>query len=656
MSLSPTSLVLRRRRTQPAGTAVFPLDNSPLGTDSLVNILFERRGWTTERLAEIDSPDHPELLDMDLMVQALREVHVSGEQIVVMPDYDMDGISAGVLGWAGLAELGFNVEVYVPDYRDGHDILPVAIDKLKAQFPAATTIITCDAGINSHSGIARAHAHGLKVLVTDHHTQEPGSTITADVAVNPCRIDDPYPNKGICGAFVMWQVLDAYARTHVHHKVRSINLLRLFAGLGTVSDVMPLLFENRQLVRDSVAIARSLHVPVPAADTVTVYEPDNALLLSILRAEGHDPRYLSAFEGFAVMLKAFREHGQLEVELDDDKNPVLDPAGNPVLVRRRGPLREVDDLSEEFYGFYVAPTFNAVRRSGGDMADAFGIFTAAGQDAKYQHAVNLIENNYARREQVEIFHDELMASLDAGEQPLAPWVWVSDARSGMFGLLANRLMSELGHPVAVIGRPQGPKHPRGGSMRAPGWFDIITRMGDGLGFNVQGHQQACGLYLESQARTEEFAQLLAQEVDLVITQATLSGETLGEETPDLVLGDHDEADASLSQHEDLVELGLAVEALAPFGQGFPPPEIELVLDLSRCTLGTVGSKDNHLRITTPSGVKVYWWSAVEDHFQTLAELAANSTPVRLRTSLRINEYMDHLSPQFTIRRLLTEEG
>lgn len=620
-----------------------------MAAESLVQLLHQRRGWDQGALARINDPSHPELRDMDAMVTALKQIHDSGEQLVVMPDYDMDGITAGTLGYAGLRELGFEAALYVPDYRDGHDIIPAAVDKLKASFPQARAVITCDAGINSHAGIQRGKDHGMTMLVTDHHTQEAGPVVPADVAVNPCRLDEDYPNKGICGAFVMWQVLDAYARRHRPDKVRAIALLRLFAGVGTVSDVMPLVYENRALVRDSIAIARTLHVPLPSADTVTPYDPEASLMMTILRAEPHDPAYLSAFLGFAVLLKAFREHGKLEQELDENGNGIVDDQGEPVMVRKRGPLREFADLSEEFYGFYLAPTFNAVRRTGAPMSDAFGVFIAEGADHKYEHAVALIENNVVRREKALEYRTELDESLEDGRQPLAPYVWFTHAPSGMLGLLANSLMQELGHPVAVLADRPRPS----GSMRAPGWFDIISTLGDRHGIDVQGHQQACGVHLPDRRAAAHLSVVLSDEVDAMLARATAAGLALDHDEPDLRIGDHPEADADFDQYDELVELGTAIEALGPFGQGFPAPEMELVLDLSQCRIQAIGATEDHLRITTPRGLKVYWWSAAEDHMGELLDISHGHDPVvRLRARLRINEYMGYLSPQFIVDRMV----
>lgn len=636
----------RRNKAMPSGSSVFPLAKSPLGNDSLLATLFERRGWTLDSIAAINDPDPGPFLDMDVLVDYLKAIHDSGLKIVVMPDYDTDGITAGITGWAGLSELGFNVGLYVPDHNDGHDIIPAAVDKLKATFPDAVAVITCDAGVNSHAGIQRGKDFGMTMLVTDHHLQE-DLLSPADVIVNPSRIEDPNPRKSVCGAFVMWQVLNVYARRYAPTKVRSINLLRLFAGLGTVADVMQLTYANRQMVRDSVAIARSLYVPIPAADTATEYDVEDSLMMAIIRAEGHHPNYISAFEGFAVMLKAFREHGRLGPLYDKYDNEILDEDGDVIIARARGPLREINDINEDFYGFYVAPALNSVRRIDGDTSEAFGIFTADGVDAKYGLITKVMDGNYKRREDVKT----LMEQIKGRDQPLKPYLWLTDAKSGMLGLVANQLMQELGHPVAIIHEVDSRRKKRSGSMRAPDWFDIISTLGkkSKYGYDIQGHEQACGVHLADALVMEQFVKDLAHEVAALQAQALVDGVDLGRPEPDLLIGDVPEADADLADHDDMVELGLALEGMAPFGTGFEAPKIGLALDLTTCKIEGIGTPKKHLRITTRCGLRIYWWNQVE----LVPELRQRATDNKAKSlhviaQLQINEFMEHLSPQFTI--------
>jgi len=613
---------------------------------SLFAILCRKRGWTTDFLIEINDPSHDELHDVDRMAAELHRIRLAGEQIVVLPDFDMDGITAGVLGWAGLNELGFDAQLYVPDYRRGHDITVEAVRELRAQFPNARAMITCDGGINSNDGILEAKRLGLITLVTDHHVElPPGSA--ADIAVNPERMSETYAHPAICGAYVLHQVLAAYAQRYAPLKAGSISKLKLFAGIGTVGDVMPLFYENRKMVRDSLSLARLLYISIPPEDLVTEYDVEKSTLLTLLRARDHHPAFVSAFEGFALMMKAFREHRKPKV--DADGNVVVDDWGKPVL--KPGKIQTVTDLTEEFYAFYLAPAFNAIRRIGGSMHDAFGVFTAPTAEQKYEHAKAIIDGNELRKEQSAAYLEALWEE----DQPLAEkGVYFTDAPSGMLGLLASAIMRDTDRPTVVCRRPSDPSAPVGGSARSPFWFPIITTMTP-LGFTAIGHENACGARVDNLDELVRFADEMNARASEIYAQMLASGELSAAQTADLVLGSSPDCDAALTDVDELMDLTEGIESLAPFGHAFPRPEIELVIDLSRCSIGTLGSDKQHLKLVLPIGMKVLWWNAA-DKLPDLKEIAESPVPgesiVRLRVTLSINVFRGHESVQAVVDRLV----
>lgn len=605
----------------------------------LFALLCQRRGWTDTSLARLNDDSHAPLKDVDTMVEALHSARTQGQVVTIAPDFDMDGISSGVLGYAGLAELGFAVNLHLPDYNRGHDLTAIDIAEIDLRFPDTSVLLTCDGGVNSHDGVRAAQRLGWKVLVTDHHQElEPGCS--ADVTVNPCRMDETYELRGICGAHVLWQVLHAYAQTHRPDKLWSIQLLRLFAGLGTVSDVMPVVRENRAVVRDSVSIARLLYVAAPRTieNRWGDMDPDpdaidvgRATLLQLLRAapQAHDPVFVSVFEGFAVLLKAFAQVGK---------------------------LREVDDLDEGFYGFYLAPAMNSPRRIQTPLADCFAVFTAAEVDQKLAAAHRIIANNERRKELVVEHLRELTEPSATLPQPHAPWVYFSLAPAGMFGLLANQMMQANGHPVVVVNRPDTDRDAVGGSGRAPEWFDIIATLDDHNDPDLFaiGHQQACGVKLASPDLLPVLAELLRRATDAAMT----AGETTGA-AADLVLGtSYPElgpgftCDASLGDPGQLLELVRRVETLKPFGHGFPEPVIELILD-PVFRVETIGQDKQHLRLITREGMTVLWWNAAEAHADRLADLVTASGsgphgPVRLLGRLQVNTFMNLTRVQFVV--------
>lgn len=613
---------------------------------SLFGLLRQKRGWTDDYLSSINDPSHEDLLDVDRMAAELQRIHDAGEQIVVLPDFDMDGVTSGVIGWAGLNELGFDTRLYIPDYRRGHDISVEAIRELRAQFPHASAIITCDGGINSNAGIEEARKLGFITLVTDHHMELPPGSV-ADIAVNPVRMNETYAHPGICGAFVLHQVLTAYTARYQPDKAGAISLLKLFAGIGTISDVMPLFFENRKMVRDSLSLARLLYVSIPAEDLVTEYDVEKSILLQLLRSRPHHPAFISAFEGFALMMRAFKEHRQPVV--DEHGEPVLDALGNPTY--KPGKLRSMSELNEEFYAFYLAPAFNAIRRVGGEMINGFGVFTAATAEEKYAHATAIIDGNELRKELSARYVEQLWSD----EQPLGPYgVYFTDAPTGMLGLIAGAVMQDTGRPTVVVHRQADPEDAVGGSARSPMWFPIISTMTP-HGFTAVGHENACGVRAANLAELVRFADLLRSEADGIYAGLLVSGALTEASGADLVLGPEDDCDADLTDAEALMDLTNAIAALAPFGHQFERPQVELVVDLSHCSLGLLGQDKSHLRIVLPIGVKVLWWNAA-DRLQDLQELAESPIPgesnIRLRVTLSINTFRGLESVQAVVDEMI----
>ena len=614
---------------------------------TLFDKLKKNLGWNTEYLEFINSDEHARLKDMDLMIDALDEIKKSGQLVTVLPDFDLDGISSGVLTWAGLAELGFNVDLYVPDYRRGHNIEPETIDDLVAKHPDTAAIFVCDGGTNSHEGMQRGKDLGLTMLVTDHHTQESAFT-PADVLINPMRIDETYTLGGICGAHVAWQVLDEYTKAEQPGKIRDIALLRAFAGIGTVADVMPLLHENRTIVRDALAILRMLYVNLPPEDTASEYHIDQALLIQMIKAGKHSEKYLNAFEGLANVLRAFREYGPLEPLIGDDGNPVLDEDGNEVVRRQSGKLRKAKDIDAEFIGWYMAPAFNSIRRVEGNMNDAFDIFTHKDPDEQFEAAKRLLDVNEKRKEAV-IYYLEEIEEID---QPWAPWVWLTSAPGGMRGLIAARLMEERQMPVAVIDISDDPTAPRSGSGRAPEWYDIIANMQSDV-YSARGHAQACGVFMKDEKAVSAFMAHLEMTAETLWAEIADNAEDL--DRADLILGYGPGIDGGLDNVEEITDLAIMIDSLGPFGHGFPQPIFELSLNATQCRISTLGENDDHLQILTPSGIKVLGWNMAEA-LPDLAEKAQETHPkdqmMQIIARLQINEFQEWVTPQFIIERIL----
>lgn len=577
----------------------------------------ERMGWTDQYLKSINSPEHPLLKDIDQMSMALEILRTSDKEITIVPDFDTDGICAGMILYAGLNEIGLTTNLHIPDYHLGHEIQPTVIDAVRQQFPNTSAIITCDAGTNSTAALNHANDIGLITLVTDHHVEEAKSL--AHILVNPNRLDETYPNREICGAHVTYQVVERYASLYRPGALSAITWLKTFAGIGTVADVMGLVYENRDLVREALMFTRLLTTtPEPAPTYKKVKskyeEPDEfddiditidktPTLLSMLRSQNHHPVYMRAFEGLAMLLE---ELGTTHERVD-----------------------------EQLYGFSVAPAFNATRRVDGDYRTGFAVFTADTPDEQRAAAQQLVEYNIQRKTQVRMILSEILES----DQPWAPYVFPTDALPGMLGLIAQNLMLMHGHPVAVV-RIHADKS-CSGSMRSPTWFPVIEQLSS-LGdpnIGAQGHEFACGVHAPSpQALYDALTALVPKRRDEVIAE---TGILVHSDPAALVLGASSDADAPLHEIKAITQYMDTVKELAPFGHGFPAPPVDMVINLVTCSIHTMGDQKQHLKIITPEGVALLWWNRSD--LAPLLNERKNSINVadamcRLRVTLGLNTF------------------
>ena len=221
--------------------------------DPFVALIAAGRGYTEPELLEEFLADEPilsdpyELTDIEKAAEIINDSVFSEEKITVFGDYDVDGVTATALMYSYLKSRGARVSYYIPDReKEGYGINITAIDKLKAE--GVELIVTVDNGIAAASEIEYAKRLGIKVVVTDHHLPQ-GELPAADAVVDPHRADDYSEFKDICGAFVAFKVVCAVEGRTPEEMLYDYGDL---VALGTVADIMPLVNENRAIVREGV--------------------------------------------------------------------------------------------------------------------------------------------------------------------------------------------------------------------------------------------------------------------------------------------------------------------------------------------------------------------------------------------------------------------
>lgn len=253
---------IQLRRREVDNSAQLPADLPPL-----LQRLYASRGVRSavdlERSVKGMLP-WQQLSGVEKAVEILYNAFREGLRIVVVGDFDADGATSTALSVLSLRQLGCsNVTYLVPNrFEDGYGLSPEVVDQAHAR--GAQLIMTVDNGISSHSGVDRAHALGIPVVVTDHHL--PGDTLpAAEAIINPNLRDCEFPSKSLAGVGVAFYLMLAL-RTHLRDQgwfesqgIAAPNLAELLdlVALGTVADVVPLDANNRILTWQGLSRIRA---------------------------------------------------------------------------------------------------------------------------------------------------------------------------------------------------------------------------------------------------------------------------------------------------------------------------------------------------------------------------------------------------------------
>ena len=224
-------------------------DLTPLGSlPGWMSALLRSRGVDTEEKAcrflnpSLSGLCDPFLMEgMDEAVRLIRGAVEAGDRIMVFGDYDADGVCAVSILLETLTEVGAQVSFRLPSRRkDGYGLNENAVREIAGK---ARLLITVDCGISNREEVALAKSLGMTVIVTDHH-QLPDELPEADAVLNPLLGN--YPCPFLCGAGVALKLCQALQGTAGAEKRLDL------AAIATVADIVPLLEENRIIVREGM--------------------------------------------------------------------------------------------------------------------------------------------------------------------------------------------------------------------------------------------------------------------------------------------------------------------------------------------------------------------------------------------------------------------
>jgi single-stranded-DNA-specific exonuclease len=224
-----------------------------LGLSEAVAIALVRRGYRTpeEAKAFLDAEEsHPPgaFRSMGAVVELVSAAIRDGKRITVHGDFDVDGVCATAIMVRTLRGLGADCDWLIPDrMADGYGLSAENVGLLAER--GTQLLITVDCGITAVEQITLARSLGMEVVVTDHH--QAGSALPDCPILHPAI--DGYPFEGLCGTAVAWKLACALGAD----AGADLDLV----ALATVADVVPLVGENRALVKRGLEEVRRARRP-----------------------------------------------------------------------------------------------------------------------------------------------------------------------------------------------------------------------------------------------------------------------------------------------------------------------------------------------------------------------------------------------------------
>lgn len=217
--------------------------------------LLKKRGIVTDKDREaFFFPDYDKHLHspflfvgMDSVVDRIRQAMKRKEKIGIFGDFDADGVTGSVILREGFEGLDLETIIYIPDKNiEGHGVSILGMQHFLDN--GVSLVFTVDCGISNYDEIAWAKERGIDVIVIDHH-HIPQKLPPALVSINAKMLESGYPFRELCGAGTAFKVIQGVYWKLVPEKKDQVKWLLDLVAIGTVADCMPIIGENRVLVK-----------------------------------------------------------------------------------------------------------------------------------------------------------------------------------------------------------------------------------------------------------------------------------------------------------------------------------------------------------------------------------------------------------------------
>ena len=233
-------------------------------SELLANILVNRNIINDDEIKVFLNPTRndfhdPYLMpDMDKAVERIINAIENQEKTIIYGDYDVDGITSITVLKKFLGERGLDVGYRIPNrLEEGYGLNKKAIKEIADQ--GYKLIITVDCGISGTEEIDYAYSLGMEVIVTDHH--EPLEVLPNALAIIDCkRKDNKYPNKNLAGVGVVFKLTQAISQKLELDEKEYLKYLDIVC-IGTISDIVPLVDENRVIAKLGLKLVEQTRNP-----------------------------------------------------------------------------------------------------------------------------------------------------------------------------------------------------------------------------------------------------------------------------------------------------------------------------------------------------------------------------------------------------------
>jgi len=409
--------------------------------------------FVSERLAQLRGIDDArELSDKDLLsylpawsqfkdvqksVARICQALKTDERITIFGDYDVDGTTSCALLKLAFADLGRQVEIYIPDrLTEGYGLNPIGLEKIATA--GGGLVITVDNGISANHACERAKELGLDVIITDHH--EPPETLPDAFAIlNPKQPGCSFPFKMLAGvgvAFYLLIALRAELRNVGYPQVDRLNLKKYLdlVAIGTIADVAPLNGANHILCRIGLSVMHD-----------HVLNGQRAGVSALLRLAGWKP-----------------------------ENGVVDATD---------------------VGFKIGPRLNAAGRLGSAMASAQLLITDQANEA--QELAEFLHGENSARQEIEkkAVEQALKLTSQMTHEFYSVVLFNEEWHAGVVGLVASRVAEKLHKPSLILTLVDGKIKGSGRSIPGFDLFAALSPLREKF-LSFGGHGYAVGMSLK----------------------------------------------------------------------------------------------------------------------------------------------------------------